>query len=131
MIRVLIADDSPAVQEGLCSWLEAHTDFEVVGTAGDGREAVKKVGELLPDVVIMDAQMTDMDGVEATRRIKKAHPAVGVLFLSVYANYIAASREAGADGYLLKDCEPEELLAKLRDIAKTVLAIRRQQETGA
>ena len=117
MIRILIADDSPIIQDGLCSLLGAHSDFEVVGTASDGLHAVEKAWELLPDVVIMDAQMPNMDGVEATRRIRQAFPDVGVLFLSVFMDYIEAGVGAGADGYLAKDCDPEELYSEVRRIA--------------
>ncbi len=117
MIRILIADDSPAIRDALTSLLSQQGDFEVVGLAGDGLEAVQKAGELLPDVVLMDAQMPNMDGVEATRQIKQTLPGVGVLSLSVFANYLEASKDAGAEGYLMKDCEPEELFAELRRIA--------------
>ena len=117
MIRVLITDDSPVIQDGLKSLLDAQPDFEVVGVAYDGREAVDKAIELLPDVVIMDAQMPVMDGVEATRRIKQAVAGVGILFFSVFAEYVEASNRAGADGYLPKDCDYEELLSELKEIA--------------
>ena len=117
MVRILIADDSPIIQEGLSTLLGMRADFEVVGTARDGLEAVEKSGELLPDVVIMDAQMPNMDGVEATRRIKEALPTVGVLFLSVFMDYMEAGITAGADSYLVKDCEPEELFSEVRRIA--------------
>ncbi len=117
MIRILIADDSPAIRDALSSLLDAANGFEVVGLAWDGLEAVQKAGELLPDVVLMDAQMPNMDGVEATRQIKQTLPGVGVLSLSVFADYLEASKDAGAEGYLMKDCEPEELLSELRRIA--------------
>ena len=71
MIRVLIADDSPAIRDGLSSLIGAQSDFFVVGTAGDGLEAVEMAKDLRPDVVIMDAQMPRMDGIEATREIKR------------------------------------------------------------
>ena len=72
---------------------------------------------MLPDVVIMDAQMPNMDGVEATRRIKRELPGVGVLFFSAFADYLEASVAAGSDGYLNKDCSPSELLNEIRRIA--------------
>ena len=117
MIRVLIVDDSPAIRDALSSLLDAASGFEVLGIAGDGLEAVERAGELLPDVVIMDAQMPNMDGVEATRHIKQTLPGVGILVLSVFADYLEASIDAGAEGYLMKDCEPAELLSELRRIA--------------
>ena len=128
MIRVLIADDSIAVREGLISLLGAHPEFEVVGGAGDGLEAIQKTHQLTPDLVIMDAQMPRLDGIEATRRIKRADPMVGVLFFSVFADYVEAGLAAGSDGYLLKDCEPDQLIAKASEI---VAGIRRKaQERG-
>ena len=117
MVRVLIADNSVAVRDGLASLLNQTSGFRVVGLAGDGLEAVQKAGELLPDVVIMDAQMPNMDGVEATRRIKRELPTVGILFFSVFADYLEASVAAGSDGYLNKDCSPSELFNEIRRIA--------------
>ena len=120
MIRVLIVDDSAAMRDALSSLLNAANCFEVVGIAADGLEAVEKAGELLPDVVMMDAQMPNMDGVEATLHIKQILPGVGILVLSVFADYLEASKDAGAEGYLMKDCELEELFSELRRIAAVV-----------
>ena len=120
MIRVLIVDDSAAMRDALSSLLDAANCFQVVGTAVDGLEAVEKAGELLPDVVMMDAQMPNMDGVEATLHIKQILPGVGILVLSVFADYLEASIDAGAEGYLMKDCELEELFSELRRIAAVV-----------
>ncbi len=117
MIRVLIADDSVAIRDSIASLLNPTSGFQVVGIASDGLEAVEKAGELLPDVVIMDAQMPNMDGVEATRRIKRDLPGVGVLFFSVFADYLEASIAAGSDGYLNKDCSPSELFTEIKRIA--------------
>ena len=117
MIRILIVDDSAAMRDALSSLLNAAKGFEVVGFAGDGLEAVERAGELLPDVILMDAQMPNMDGVEATRHIKLNLPSVRVLSLSVFTDCLEASIAAGAEGYLMKDCEPEELFSELRRIA--------------
>jgi len=117
MIRILIVDDSVAIREGLHSLLDGQPDFEVVGAAGDGLEGLSKALELLPDVVIMDAQMPRMDGVEATKRIKESSHSVGVLFFSVFIEYIEMGMTAGADDYLVKDCERQELFSKVRSIA--------------
>ncbi len=117
MIRVLIADDSNAIRDSLASLLNPANGLQVVGLAGDGLEAVKKITELLPDVVIMDARMPDMDGIEATRHIKRTIPAVGILLFSAFDDYMEAGIAAGADGYLMKDCEPKELFAELKRIA--------------
>ena len=117
MIRVLIADDSATMRDGLSSLLSQQGDFEVVGLARDGLEALEKARELRPDLVIMDSQMPNMDGVEATRHIKQTLPGIGILFFSVFADCLEAGITAGADGYLMKDCEPEELFSELRRIA--------------
>ena len=117
MTRILIVDDSVAIREGLYSLLDRQPDFEVVGSAGDGREGLDMALESLPDVVVMDAQMPNMDGVEATRRIKEGSPSIGVLFLSVFTDYMEMGIAAGADGYLVKDCEPQELYSEVRRIA--------------
>ncbi len=117
MIRVLIVDDSAAIRDALSSLLSAASGFEVVGIAKDGLEAVERAGELLPDVVMMDAQMPNMDGVEATIQLKRILPGVGILVLSVFADYLEASIDAGAEAYLMKDCEPQELFSELRRIA--------------
>ena len=119
MIRVLIADDSVAIRDSLANFLIPASGFQVVGLASDGLEAVEKARELLPDVVIMDAQMPNMDGVEATRRIKQTTPGVGIVLFSVFTDYTEAGMAAGADGYLMKDCAPEELVSDLKRIAAT------------
>ncbi len=124
MIRVLIADDSNAMRDSLASLLNPASGLRVVGLAGDGLEVVKKVTELLPDVVIMDAQMPDMDGIEATRHIKRTIPGVGILLFRAFADYMEAGIAAGADGYLMKDCEPNELFAELKRIAEIPTAGR-------
>ena len=125
MIRVLIADDSVAIRDSLASLLNPASGFQVVGLASDGLEVVEKARESLPDVVIMDAQMPNLDGVEATRQIKQTLRGVGVLLFSVFADYTEAGIAAGADGYLMKDCEVKELFAELKRIA-TIAAAGRQ-----
>ena len=117
--RVLIADSSPTMRECLCGLLEGRDDFEVVGTAKDSQGALEMAKRLMPDVVIIDAQIDGMGGVEATRLIKSAVPPVRVLFLSVFTRHIEASIDAGADLYLMKDCDPDELISRLIDIAGT------------
>jgi len=117
MIRILIADDSVAIRDALTTLLNPAGGLQVVGLAGDGLEAVAKARELLPDVVIMDAQMPNMDGVEATGQIKQTIPGVGILLFSVFTDYQEAGIAAGVDGCLMKDCELEELIAELKRIA--------------
>ena len=122
IIRVLIADDSIAIRDSLAILLNAAGGFQVVGLAGDGLEVLEKAKELVPDVVIIDTQMPQLDGVEATRRIKRDLPGVGVLLFSVFTDYIEEGISAGADGYLTKDCEIEELFAELKRIATDATA---------
>ena len=117
MIRVLIADDSLDIRDSLSSLLSPKCGFQVVGLASDGLEAVEQARALLPDVIIMDAQMPNLDGVEATRQIKQTLPGVGILLFSVFTDYVEAGIAAGADGFLMKDCELEDLLGELKLIA--------------
>lgn len=119
-IRVLVADDHPVVRTGVKGMLATQPDFDVVGEACDGEEAVRKVDELQPDVVLMDLRMPGVDGVEATRRIRAQHPEVQVLVLTTYDTDedILRAVEAGAVGYLLKDSPREELFRGVHAAAR-------------
>ncbi|CAG1064892.1 Transcriptional regulatory protein DegU [uncultured bacterium] len=119
-IRVLIADDHQVVREGLTSVLESKGDIEVVGLAADGKEAVCKARELSPDVIIMDISMPNMNGVEATRQIKKESPQIGVVVLTMYGDeeYIFDLVRAGAAGYLLKDADSAQIAKAIRAVSK-------------
>jgi len=117
-IRILIADDHTLVREGTRQRLEREEDFEVVGEAGDGEEAVRLANQLKPDVAIMDVAMPNLNGIEATKRIKASRPATAILVLSAYDNdqYIYAALEAGANGYLLKNARGQQLVDAIRDV---------------
>ncbi|MBV8527896.1 MAG: response regulator transcription factor [Candidatus Dormibacteraeota bacterium] len=119
MIRVLVADDHPVVQHGLCQMLELEEDIEVVGRAGDGAEAVAQAREQHPDVILMDVQMPNVDGIEALRQIRQTEPDAHVIVLTTYRNedYVFPSLQAGASGYLLKDTTREELAGAIRTVA--------------
>ncbi|HEV8064610.1 MAG TPA: response regulator transcription factor [Acidimicrobiales bacterium] len=110
-MRVLIADDQRVVRDGLATIVGALPGFEVVGLAADGAEAVALAGEHLPDVVLMDLRMPQMDGVEATGLIRRRHPATQVVVLTTYADdeSIIAALSAGAAGYLTKDATREDI----------------------
>lgn len=117
-IRILIADDHPVVREGLFAMLSRESDFEVVGEARDGVEAVNKAKELSPEVVLMDLRMPELDGVEAMNQIKSAKPNTKFIILTTYSDddYIFRGIEAGARGYLLKDAPREELFKAIRAV---------------
>jgi DNA-binding NarL/FixJ family response regulator len=111
-IRILLADDHTIVRQGLAKLLESEPGLEVVGQAQDGWEAIQKVEAQKPDVVIMDISMPHLNGLEATRQIKKAAPETKILVLSMYSQdrYISEVLKYGASGYLLKDSGGEEII---------------------
>ena len=124
--RIIIADDHPLLREALRNVLQKQPDFEVIGEAGDGEEAVSLTTELIPDIVIMDISMPNLDGLEATRRIKAACPSVAVLVLTVHKDieYIFGVLQAGASGYLTKTVYGDEVTNAVRALiyGETVLA---------
>jgi DNA-binding NarL/FixJ family response regulator len=115
-LRILLVDDHLLFRKGLARLLDAQPDFEIVGEAADGLEAVGKAELLHPDVILMDIRMPNCDGLEATRRIKGQMPNVLVVMLTVSEDEqdLAAAVRYGADGYLLKDLLPEALFQYLR-----------------
>ena len=119
MTTVLLVDDHPLVRAGLTTLIATTDDLVVVGEAGGGEQAVALVGELEPEIVLMDLSMPGMDGVEATRRIMKEHPKVRVVVLTSFADQerVSDALAAGAIGYLLKDTEAREVLAGIRSAA--------------
>jgi DNA-binding NarL/FixJ family response regulator len=118
-IRILLADDHAVVHHGFKMILSAQPDMEIVGEAGNGREAVDLAAALRPDVVVMDVAMPELNGIEATRRLTAANPHARVLALSMHKDsvYVREILRAGARGYLLKDSGPADLLAAVRAIA--------------
>jgi DNA-binding NarL/FixJ family response regulator len=118
-IRVLLVDDHAMVRRGMRDFLELHDDIEVVGEAADGADAVHQAEALKPDVVMMDLMMPNVDGIEATDRIKAALPDVEVIALTSFVEEarVVAAIEAGASGFLLKDAEADELAAAIRAAA--------------
>jgi NarL family two-component system response regulator LiaR len=114
--RVMVADDHPLLRDGIVHLLEKETDFEVVGQACNGEEAVRLVNEKMPDVVVMDIEMPRVDGIDATRQIKANHPQVSIIALTIHdtEEYVAAILDAGAAGYLLKTTYGKELVQAIR-----------------
>lgn len=117
-IKILIVDDHPVVREGISSMLTRQPDFKIIGEASNGQEAVEKAGELLPDVVLMDLRMPEMDGVEAITRIKQEQPEIKFIILTTFSDdeYIFKGIAAGARAYLLKDAPREELFKAIRAV---------------
>ncbi len=114
--RIIIADDHKILRQGLRTLLEKEPDMEVVAEAEDGRRTVSIVGEMVPHIVIMDVNMPDLNGIEATRQILSEYPEVKVIALSMHADrrFVINMLKAGAHGYLLKDCAFEELAQAIR-----------------
>jgi DNA-binding NarL/FixJ family response regulator len=119
-IRVLIADDQQLVREGLCVLLDLIPDICVVGEASNGTEAVERARQLEPDVILMDVQMPELDGVAATRQIQDTCPEVKVIILTTFDDdeYVFEGLLAGAAGYLLKDVPSEQLAEAIRAAAR-------------
>jgi two-component system response regulator NreC len=117
-IKVLIADDHTLVRQGIRSLLALAADIEIVGEAADGREAVEKVRQLGPDVVLMDLAMPNMGGLEATRRIRREFPATKVLAVTQYddSEYVIPVMEAGARGFVTKMASPLELATAVQAV---------------
>jgi len=143
MIRVVVAEDHAMVRSGLVDLLSAAEDIDVVGTAGNGEEALGKVVELSPDVVLMDISMPVLDGIAATKRLSAEADGPRVVVLTSFSDRdrILAALDAGAVGYLLKDAEPEELVRGVRAAARgespldpkaatAVLSARAERRTG-
>jgi DNA-binding NarL/FixJ family response regulator len=119
-IRVLLCDDHTILRDGLRGLLQAEPDLEVVGEAANGLEAIKLVEQLQPDVVLMDINMPQLDGVEAVERLTVAYPDLRILILTMYNHdeYLFRTIRAGAKGYLLKDSPISELVESIRTVMK-------------
>ena len=117
-IQVYITDDHPIIRRGIKQLLDTEADIEVVGEATNGREAIADMEELKPDIVLMDLVMPVMDGIEAIRQIKAAHPSIQILVLTSFAtdDKVFPAIKAGALGYLIKDTGPDELVRAIRQV---------------
>ena len=119
-IKVLLTEDHTIVRKGLRSLLDEEIGIKVVGEAEDGREAMRRAEALQPDVVLMDIAMPGLNGLEATRQLKKRFPEMKIIILTVHANeeYVLETLRAGASGYLVKKAAPDELISAIRAVYK-------------
>jgi DNA-binding NarL/FixJ family response regulator len=119
-IRAIIIDDQPLIREGLSIILDAQDDIEIVGQGADGQEAILLAKRLRPDVILMDIKMPHVNGIQATRQIKAAHPETYILILTTYSQdeLVFDGIRAGASGYLLKDITRQELAEAVRGAAR-------------
>jgi DNA-binding NarL/FixJ family response regulator len=117
-IKILLADDHGIVREGLRFLLEKEADIKVVGEAEDGQKAIELVRQLLPDIIIMDITMPNLNGVDATRQIINEFPKVKVIALSMHFDrmFVVSMLKAGASGYVLKECLSDELVEAVRSV---------------
>lgn len=115
-IRILVVDDHAVVRKGIIVFLDSQPDMEVIGESGTGRDSIAKVQELNPDVVLMDISMPDLDGIEATRAIKKISPEARIVALTMHddARFFFQMLKEGALGYVVKGADPNELLSAIR-----------------
>ena len=116
--RILIADDHDVVRSGLKALLRTSPEFAIVGEAADGEEAVRRAGDLLPDIVMMDISMPRLDGIGATRLIKQHHPSIRIIILTVYEEeeYVYQILHAGASGYVLKNAGKREIFDAIKAV---------------
>jgi DNA-binding NarL/FixJ family response regulator len=116
--RVVIADDHNLFRQGMRNLLSHEPDIEVVGEASNGNEAVQMAESVRPDLILMDVSMPGLSSFEATRQLKRVHPEIKILFLTMYddEDYLLESMQAGASGYILKDSPTEQLLSGIRDV---------------
>jgi two-component system nitrate/nitrite response regulator NarL len=118
VIKVLLADDHPVVRRGIASCLGRFPHLQIVGEAADGQEAMRKITELSPDVVLMDIDMPHLDGLAVTERLRKEKPQVKVLVLSMHSqtDFVMRILQSGARGYVLKDAPTEDLLQAIETV---------------
>jgi DNA-binding NarL/FixJ family response regulator len=119
-LRILIAEDHPLYRKGMISLLQSIPEFEVVGEASTGEEAVARASQLQPEVILMDLQMPEVNGIEATRRILRESPTIRVLMVTLFEDddSVFMALRAGARGYILKDADEEEMVLSIRAVGR-------------
>jgi DNA-binding NarL/FixJ family response regulator len=122
-IKVLIVDDHTLFRQGLRKVLECYEDIQVIGEASGGKETVARVGELQPDVVLMDIRMPGMDGFESTRLIRESYPELVIIALTMYegADYVLKMVNAGATGYMHKDISADKLVDAIKHVHQGIV----------
>jgi DNA-binding NarL/FixJ family response regulator len=117
-VSILLADDHPIVRQGLRDLLESQPGWKIIGEAGNGIDATDLVGQLKPNILVVDLMMPKIDGLEVTRRVRQLSPQTGVVILSMHANeaYVIEALRSGASGYVLKDSTTEELTEAIRHV---------------
>lgn len=120
MLQILLVEDHEIVREGVKLLVDSQDDMQVVGEAANGETAIKKAAELQPDIIVMDVSMPELNGLKATKRIKKIHPNIKILTLTRHTDdgYIQQLIQAGASGYVLKQSAPNELINAIRFVAE-------------
>ena len=117
-IRILIADDHQLLRQGIRNFLSLEPDFEIIGEASDGEEAIAQATALLPDILLLDINMPKANGIEVAAKLKETHPKIRILALTMHddANYMMKMIQSGAAGYLLKDVEPSMMAQAIRKV---------------
>ena len=117
-IKIMVVDEHKILREGLSSLINKQTNMETIGEATDGREAIETVNKLSPDLVLMDVTMPNLNGIEATRKIKSKNPDIEIIALSLHSDrrYVLGMLDAGASGYLLKECAFDELVRAINTV---------------
>jgi pilus assembly protein CpaE len=131
-IKIILVDDTPEIRETTKRLLLLEPDFDVIGTAATGREAIQRAKELVPDIMIMDINMPDMDGITATRAIHKNDPAIGLIMMSVNsdADYMDRAMGAGARGFIPKPAKPDRMRERIRKVYEDLEGERWRRENG-
>lgn len=118
MIKLILADDHKLMREGIKSLLEKHADLQIVGEAENGLDIIKLANEAVPDIIIMDISMPNLNGIEASRQIRAEHPEIKIIILTMHTDrrFIAEVIKAGCMGYLIKDCAFDELVNAIHSV---------------
>ena len=127
-IKIMVVDEHKILREGLSTLIAKQPDMEIIGEATDGREALQLLDKLMPDLILMDVTMPNLNGIEATRKIKSRKPDIEVIALSLHSDrrYVLGMIDAGASGYLLKECAFDELVRAIN----TVMAKKKYLSPG-